>query len=865
MAGRNRTCTFYAECIAFALPHQEELTEVIHFSSDTTSAQLNSQTTHRNTPLSRVSNCSNDIANNNFSYRTLRCDKLIDYALHALEYSNKQTNYYGHNAMTSNKSLATSNASTPLEQALILANSGQLEAASAILEDLLTSSPKDANVLHLLGTVLAQQESFAKAQELLEQAATMQPKNATIQIHLGNVQRLRGLPDIAVRTYRTALSLAPSDPEAHFNLALVLLDVGEREQAVQELQKTIMFLPQHAEAQYMLGKLLSDEDIERAATFFRQALAARPGMVEAQSELILCLSRLGRFSEAERLLERAQKQHPGHILLKKQGAVLALMQGKLSEAEEIYRELLGQTPNSSDVRLNLGGLYQMQGKNSQALKLFEEALDIDDGQQGAMLNALANVKVAENDLEAAELLMQKAVSNTPESAPLAASLGRVLLARGDVKKAIEQYRKAITLAPHIPELVSNLIYAMHFDSDISADERFKALQLWSARFEPPKTTRPPLHPIDGQRKLRIGLLSGDFRDHPVMRGAEPLLTNYDHNKLEIFAYTTAYVEDDTTKRVRGLVDHWRQVAALPTHVLAGKIRRDQIDVLIDLSGHTAGNRLTALALGAAPLQLTWLGFFASTGLKNIDYRLTDKIMDPPGTTEQWHSEKLAYLPSPCCYAPPAFAPTINALPASQNGYVTFGALTQFNRYTDNVLETWKSIFSALPQARLKVFSGAAAGDKGSLDRIRTKLRNIGIAEERVEIQPWLDYSTFLKEIQSVDIALDPFPYPGGVTSMDALWMGIPTLTQTGVSSYQRIGASLMTLAGLPEFIAKDCDDYISKGIALGSDFTRLETIRQSLRQTLAKTTLIDGPAFAEAFTQTIESVWEECMKKKMDA
>lgn len=765
--------------------------------------------------------------------------------------------------MTTDKSLAASNPASPLEQALTLTNSGQLEAANALLESLLATTPGDINVLHLFGTVLAQQGEYVRARELLERAATIQPRNPTIQIHLGNVLRLLKLPDMAVRSYRAALLLSPSDPEAHFNLALVLLDVGQRDQAAQELQKTIMFLPQHAEAQYMFGKLISEEDTEQAATFFRQALAARPGMLEAQAELILCLARLGRFSEAERLLERALKQHPEHTLLKKQGAVLALMQGKLSEAEDTYRDLLQKTPNASDIRLNLGGLYQMQGKNTQALNLFEEALELDDDdQRGAMLNALANVKVAENDLEAAESLMQKAVTNTPESAPLAASLGRVLLARGDIKKAISQYRKAIALAPHIPELVSNLIYALHFDSDISADERFKELQLWSARFEPPKTTRPLLQPTNGQRKLRIGLLSGDFRDHPVMRGVEPLLANYDHDRLEIYAYTTAYIEDETTKRVRELVDHWRQVAALPTHVLAGKIRRDQIDVLIDLSGHTAGNRLTTLALGPAPLQLTWLGFFASTGLKNIDYRLTDKVMDPPGTTEQWHSESLAYLPSPCCYAPPAFAPDINPLPAVGNGHVTFGALTQFNRYTDEVLETWKPIFAALPQAHLKVFSGAAAGDKGSLERIRTKLGSIGISEDRLDIQPWLDYPTYLKEMQDIDIALDPFPYPGGVTSMDALWMGIPTLTKTGTSSYQRIGASLMTLADLPEFIAQDRDDYIAKAIALGSDFTRLEGIRQTLRQTLAQTTLIDGSAFAQAFTQTLESLWEETSKKR---
>jgi protein O-GlcNAc transferase len=334
-----------------------------------------------------------------------------------------------------------------------------------------------------------------------------------------------------------------------------------------------------------------------------------------------------------------------------------------------------------------------------------------------------------------------------------------------------------------------------------------------------------------------------------------LLTHYDHSRLETFLYITSYAEDEVSAEIKAVVDHWRPAAALPPAVLANKIARDGIDILIDLAGHTAGNRLGVFAGRAAPIQMTWLGFFASSGLSNMDYRLSDAWMDPPEQTAAWHTERLLYLPAPFCYQVDSQSPPITALPAASNGYITFGALTHFNRVNAKVLDCWRSIFRDLPTARLRMFSGAADVDTATMADLAKKLNDIGLDASRVDILPWLDYPEFLDAVRSVDVALDSFPYPGGMTTMDALWMGVPTVTLVGQSSFERAGGSLLTLAGLPELIASTPAQYAEIAVGLAGKIDWLATTRADLRTRLALTPLIDGKAFATAFESVLRGVW----------
>lgn len=752
---------------------------------------------------------------------------------------------------------------TPILEADVidrLMRAGQFADARPMLERLCRQNPYSLPIRHALGVTLAQLGDFAAAAEELETVLKGVPKEATVHVDLGNVYRALQRHDDAVHMYRAAIALLPNFAEAHYNLALALRDVGDEGQAVQALKRAVMFKPQHALAHCTLGQILADIDPEQAGSSFRQALAAEKNMLAAQIGLIFSLAQLGRFDEAQRVLAKALKAHPDNTQVLRQKALVHLKQGELAGAEETYRQILQLSPDAEDVWLNLGSVYQMQGNNARAQEVLGNALrnmaNTTEGKRNPnLLNALANLRVHDNDLAAAEALMQEAIASAPHSAPLSASFGRVLLARGDIAGAIVQYRKAVTLAPHVPELFSNLVYAQHLDPSLTPAERFATQKEWDTRFASSSTkNRSPINP-NPERRLRIGLVSGDFRLHPVARGLLPLLTHYNRQQLEIFAYSTSHVEDPSTIQIKAQVDHWRPSAALPPVVLAGKIARDGIDILIDLSGHTAGNRLTVFANRAAPIQMTWLGFFSSSGVAAMDYRISDVVMDPFGKTTPWHTESLLYLPAPFCYLADPDAPDIKPLPAATQGFITFGALTHFNRVNPSVLKSWEPIFRALPSARLKIFSGFSAQDTASMARITEQLAAIGMEPTRFDIIPWLEYAEFLDQVCAVDIALDPFPYPGGMTTMDALWMGVPTITLAGQSSFERAGASLMTLAKLPELIATDTEQYTQIAIDIASKVPWLAEVRAGLRNTLQATPLLDGQAFATAFEEALRRTW----------
>lgn len=732
-----------------------------------------------------------------------------------------------------------------------------------LLESRCFAVPSDFPARRALGVTLLHLGEVDQAISQLEAVVAAAPKYAAAFVDLANIYRQSGRYDDAARTYRTAITIEPNNADAHYNLALVLLDVGNEPQAIEALQRALMFKPQHALAQLALGNILAEANPEEACSRFRQALAAQPNMLNAQAGLIGNLAKLGRFDEAERVLAKALRVHPGDLLILRQNALIALMQGQLEKAAETYRQILQADPSADDVRLNLGSVYQMQGDTSKAQTLLEQAMSNRDDQKPSanLLNALASVRISQSEFGSAEGLMQEASAIAPQSPTLAAGYGRVLLTRGEVDKAIIQYKKATHLAPHIPELYSNLVYALHLDATQTPQTRFEAMKGWDERFANKMSKRPPIHNPSPDRRLRIGLISGDFRLHPVTHGLLPLLTHYNREQLEVFAYTTSYVEDEFTAKIKANVDHWRLAAPLHPSVLASKITRDGIDILIDMSVHTAGNRLVIFGQRAAPIQATWLGFFSGTGLSSMDYRLTDPIMDPVGQTEALHTERLMYLPSPFCYAADELAPAISPLPAESNGFVTFGALTHFNRVNQSVLDAWKLIFTALPTARLKVFSCAAANDAATTKDIANHLLSIGLSEERFDIIPWLPHRDFLDQVRAIDIVLDSFPYPGGMTTMDALWMGVPTITLAGQSSYERAGASILTLGNLEGLITHNVAEYSNTAIRIAERLDWLSGIRQSIRATLLKTPLLDGENFARAFESALRDMWREMIAK----
>ena len=376
-------------------------------------------------------------------------------------------------------------------------------------------------------------------------------------------------------------------------------------------------------------------------------------------------------------------------------------------------------------------------------------------------------------------------------------------------------------------------------------------------FETSRTLCPPLNPrpqarpedlrnLRASERLRVGYVSADFRRHSCAYFLEALLAHHDHGRFEIFAYADDRRSDDITERLKPMVDHWRSLIGMPDKAVAELVRNDRIHLLVDLAGHTAGNRLSAFAEKPAPIQVSWLGYPATTGLSAIDYRLSDDICDPPGATERFHTETLWRLPGGfLCYTAPREAPAVSPSPCSTGQPVTFGSFNNLAKVNQAVLEAWAELVSAVPGSRLLLKSKALRAPSVS-ERVAEVFTRRGIARERIILEGWAEaLAAHLAMYGKIDIALDTFPYNGTTTTFEAMWMGVPVISLAGDRHSARVGASILTRCGLEDFIAKSLDDYLAKAIALARDPQALGELRRALRPRLANSPLCDGKAFAQ--------------------
>jgi predicted O-linked N-acetylglucosamine transferase (SPINDLY family) len=352
--------------------------------------------------------------------------------------------------------------------------------------------------------------------------------------------------------------------------------------------------------------------------------------------------------------------------------------------------------------------------------------------------------------------------------------------------------------------------------------------------------------------LRIGYVSADFRIHVASFFTAPLLSQHDHRQFEIFCYANVAHPDELTDRLRSCADGWRSIVALSDQQVADLVRSDQIDILVDLAMHTAGNRLLVFARKPAPVQVTWLAYPGTTGLSAIDYRLTDPYFDPPRLFDDCYSEESFRLPDTFwCYSPLAETPPVNALPALQNGSITFGCLNHFCKINDGVLALWAQVLQAVPQSRLLLLTPRGQ----ARERVLAKLAPAGIAASRLEFADRQPRREYLQQYQRIDLALDPFPCNGGTTTLDAFWMGVPTVTLVGKTVVGRAGWSQLCNLGLQELAAQTPEQYVARAAQLAGDLPRLQELRATLRQRMQQSPLMDAPRFARGVEQAYREMW----------
>jgi protein O-GlcNAc transferase len=597
-------------------------------------------------------------------------------------------------------------------------------------------------------------------------------------------------------------------------------------------------------ARAALGK---DQDALAAKTRAAQLL---PEDSEAHTNLANALLGQRRYAEAEANFRRAVGIDP---LLANAWAALGRMlgaQGRYAEAVPCLQRVAGLLPESADAHNQLGNLLRDAGRMHEARKSYEQALALRSDFPEALSN-LGNTLADLGFPYDAERRYRQALTLLPGRAEIHSNLGNLLKDQGRLTEAQAAYRAAVELDPGFMGAHTNLLLSMNHDPDL-APALAKAQALRFGRFAAGRAGGPLAMPgsARAQPPLRVGFVSGDLRNHPVGYFLEGLLANLDPAQVCLLAYPTVPRQDALTARIKHRFERWQCIADLNDEAAARMIHADGVDLLLDLAGHTAYNRLGLFAWRPAPVQATWLGYFATTGLAAMDWLIADHAsVRPPD--EGHFTERIWYLPDTrLCFQAPQQAPAVAPLPALSRGTVTFGSFQNLGKINDRVLATWAQVLDSVPRSALRL-QNAQLGDPRAQEQLRARLRTAGIDPQRVGLHGRSPRLAYLQAYSEVDAVLDTFPYPGGTTTCEALWMGVPTLTLEGDRMLSRQGASLLHAAGLAQWIAKDSDDYVRKAVEHASDLHRLAQLRAALRDEVRVAPLFDAPRFARHFTQAL--------------
>jgi protein O-GlcNAc transferase len=528
-------------------------------------------------------------------------------------------------------------------------------------------------------------------------------------------------------------------------------------------------------------------------------------------------------------------------------------QGRLDDARLSFEQALYLQPDLPEAYNNLGLTQLNQDEAHDARLSFEQAL----GLRSDMADACNNLGLAWDALgkpDDALACFERAVDSGPHHIGALTNLGNAYKDRGHAVLAVAAYRKVLSLNPDNGPVHSNLLLAMQYQDGAVILSEARSY----ARLHPGPFCGAGEHDRAGtsaRHRLRIGYVSPDFREHPVVNFLEPILRAHDHEQFEIFCYADVSRPDDVTRRLKDYADHWRSLVGLSIAQAAEAIRQDGIDILVDLAGHTGGNRLPMFARKPAPFQASYLGYLGTTGLPAMDYYLTDAHVDPPGLTECHYQEQLIHLPECAfCYDPGPAPEVSNDLPVRRTGKILLGCLNNLAKVSDEVLSVWSRILVAVPGSQLLLRDEAGSS---ALERIRGIVSRHGIAPDRLcFVGRVATRSDYLKLYHEVDIALDPFPYNGVTTTCDALWMGVPVISLAGRMCVSRQGVRFLRNVGLDELLAETPDDYVCIAADLADDAPRLATLHFGLRERMRRSPLMNSQRLTRDLEAAYRCMWD---------
>jgi predicted O-linked N-acetylglucosamine transferase (SPINDLY family) len=570
----------------------------------------------------------------------------------------------------------------------------------------------------------------------------------------------------------------------------------------------------------------------------------------------------GRKKEALSTLERLVEADPANSEARYHFATIAIRLGQPKQALAHLHKAIARDGDVADYHIQLGTALMELGEFDEAIVALHQALRLKPQSAEALCN-LGCIYTRQSKLGDAIDCLQQAIAIKPSFAVAHQNLGAALFRQGRINEALANFSAAIHHDPELAESYASLVKCINYIPDVNYALVAEASYRWSALLKRPPSRPPFANSRDPERKLRIGYVSADLRNHPVSFFLESVLTAHDRSKVEITCYSNNEQDDATTRRLEGLSDRWRRITAIDDDEASALVRRDAIDILIDLSGHTDGHRLPLFLQKPAPLQCTWLGYYATTGLPEIDYILCDRFIVPEGD-EPLYSETPWRLPdSYVCYTLPPDRVEVGPLPALRNGHVTFGTFNNVLKVNRQVVQVWAELLRRVPNSRLRLRSHplSNASVRAELQR---QFEAEGIPAERIELHPGGPRREILAAYNEIDIALDPFPYGGGTTTIEALWMGAPVVSLRGDRFSGRVSESMLNAIGLPGLVLDDIELYLAKACELAADLPRLALVRGALRELVERSPLCDAPRFAQALEAAFRQMWRSwCAKKEI--
>jgi predicted O-linked N-acetylglucosamine transferase (SPINDLY family) len=718
-------------------------------------------------------------------------------------------------------------------QGLSLVRQRQFEQAAAAFENAIREDPDYVEAYHNLGCAMCDLGKFSEAVSYYRQCLQHGPGDARTFCHLGIALTKSNQALDAECCFREALRIKPDYSGAHSAWGFALEAMDKRDEALIHYRRAVKLDPNNAEAHYNIGHALYCQGKCRdAAAAFQEALRSNPHFPAAHNSLGVTLAKLGDIAQGLAHCERAIELSPGYVAAYCNLGCALQLQGRLQEARQLYLEALRLEPACAEVHHSLGSTLWDLG-----------------------------------DLAGAQSHFQRALEIQPRNATTLSSLATVLQDQGQLAEAHGKYVEALRLSPANVSIRSNYLASLNYLPEVDPRFIFDEHCLWG----PPPGAPTPVAALPSRRRtaaepLRIGYVSPNFYGHIVTSFFEPILRHHDPQNVGVVGYAELPEGDETTARLRSMCADWRLTCGLADEQVAELVRADGIDILVDLGGHLAGNRLGVFARKPAPVQVTYLGYCNTTGLTTIDYRLTDAVADPPGEPVR-HSESLLRLPNVfCCFQPPEMAPVPSPLPALAKGWITLGSLHKPAKLNGTVLDLWVKILRTIPSTRLLICHHTIVNEvqERILREFRARDADVNQIIFRRIPKPGSAMPTqHLPVYNEIDISLDPFPWCGHATACQSLWMGVPVISLHGRAHAGRMVASVLKSVGLDDWIAATPDEYLELAVRWAANLERLAELRSGLRGMMEASPLCDGQSFTRNLEEAYRTMWRQSVARSI--